>query len=75
MADADGWASTTWDGNRRAQIRRALALSVRERLAALEHMAEVANRLADLRIQRNTPPERQTAPTAPAPDADPGETA
>ena len=46
-ADA-GWQSATWDGSRRAQLRAALALSVRERLEALEALAELAQRLAEM---------------------------
>jgi len=44
-ADA-GWESTTWEGSRRAQLRAALALTVRERLQAVEELAELARRLA-----------------------------
>lgn len=43
------WAETTWDGNRRAQLRRALELTVRERLQAVEDMAEVAQRFQEMR--------------------------
>jgi hypothetical protein len=43
-----GWETTTWDGNRRAQLRAALALTVRERLQALEDLAELAQRLAEM---------------------------
>ena len=41
-----GWESTTWEGSRRAQLRAALALTVRERLQAVEELAELARRLA-----------------------------
>jgi hypothetical protein len=46
-ADAD-WEAATWDGSRRAQLRAALALTVRERLEALEALAELARRLAEM---------------------------
>ncbi|MGH8511362.1 MAG: hypothetical protein ACREU8_08285 [Gammaproteobacteria bacterium] len=36
------WSLTSWEGSRRAQLRRWLALTVRERLQAIE--AEVAQR-------------------------------
>jgi hypothetical protein len=36
------WASTTWEGARREQLRRALELTLRERLQALEEMCELA---------------------------------
>lgn len=41
-----GWETATWEGSRRAQLRAALALTVRERLQALEDLAELAQRLA-----------------------------
>jgi hypothetical protein len=41
-----GWETATWEGSRRAQLRSALALTVRERLQALEDLAELAERLA-----------------------------
>ena len=40
------WETATWEGSRRAQLRAALALTVRERLQALEDLAELAARLA-----------------------------
>lgn len=44
-ADAS-WETATWEGSRRAQLRAALTLTVRERLQALEELAELARRLA-----------------------------
>jgi len=41
-----GWETATWEGSRRAQLRAALSLTVRERLQALEDLAELARRLA-----------------------------
>ncbi|MBI2294921.1 MAG: hypothetical protein HYU76_02495 [Betaproteobacteria bacterium] len=46
-ADA-GWETATWEGSRRAQLRAALALTVRERLQAVEELAELAQRLAEM---------------------------
>ena len=43
-----GWETATWKGSRRAQLRSALELTVRERLEALEAMAEIARRLAEM---------------------------
>ncbi len=40
------WETATWEGSRRAQLRAALTLTVRERLQALEDLAELAERLA-----------------------------
>lgn len=47
-----GWETATWEGSRRAQLRAALALTVRERLQALEDLGELAERLAAMpRVQ------------------------
>ncbi len=43
------WSLTTWEGSRRAQLRQALRLTLRERLQAAEGMAEVAERFRELR--------------------------
>lgn len=43
-----GWETATWEGSRRAQLRAALALTVRERLQALEELTELAQRLANM---------------------------
>jgi hypothetical protein len=40
------WKAATWEGSRRAQIRAALRLSVRERLLALQALAGLAQRFA-----------------------------
>lgn len=45
--DAD-WETATWEGSRRAQLRAALTLTVRERLQALDELAELAQRLATM---------------------------
>lgn len=47
MPDEAEWEAGTWEGARRAQLRRALQLTVRERLLALEELAEVSERLAE----------------------------
>jgi hypothetical protein len=51
------WSLTSWEGSRRAQLRRWLALTVRERLQAIEEMAELSARIAgSLRAsERNAP--------------------
>ncbi len=40
------WETATWAGSRRAQLRAALELSVRERLLALQALAGLAQRIA-----------------------------
>lgn len=46
----DAWHTTTWEGNRRAQLHRSLKLTLRERLQAVEDMAEMARRLEEMRL-------------------------
>jgi hypothetical protein len=43
------WEDTTWEGSRRAMLRRSLRLTVRERLEALEDMCEVSRHIEHLR--------------------------
>jgi len=45
------WQKTTWEGARREYVRRALELTVRERLQALDEMIELAERFAEMRAQ------------------------
>lgn len=45
MSSEADWSGATWEGSRRAQIRRNLRLTVRERLEALEALAETSRRL------------------------------
>ncbi|HEY6720903.1 MAG TPA: ABC transporter substrate-binding protein [Burkholderiales bacterium] len=50
------WETATWEGSRRAQLRATLALTVRERLQALEELGELAQRLETMpRTQGRTP--------------------
>lgn len=53
------WEETTWEGNRRAQLRRALQLTLRERLQAVEDMAQVAQRFQEMRSLNNGPDRRK----------------
>lgn len=54
MSRPDPWDAATWEGARREQLRRALKRTVRERLAALEALAETSRRLAALgRVARD----------------------
>lgn len=45
------WTLTTWEGSRREQLRRARDLTLRERLQAIEDMAELSERLQQMRQQ------------------------
>lgn len=47
--DGFDWSVTTWEGSRRAQLRHALALTLRERMEALEGLADVARRFQEMR--------------------------
>lgn len=53
MNDDDiDWDKTTWEGSRREQLRRWRALTLRERLLAVEEMAELSAHFRELRAQR-----------------------
>ena len=43
------WALTTWEGSRREQIRRALRLTVRERLQAAEELSDLSRAFQQMR--------------------------
>lgn len=45
------WSLTTWEGSRRAQLRRSLELSLRERLLAIDEMAKLAQAFAQARAE------------------------
>lgn len=45
------WGLTTWEGSRRAQLRRALELTLRERLEAVEGLADVVRRFEEMRAK------------------------
>lgn len=45
----DPWDAVTWEGHERLQLKRERAMSLREKIQAIEGMAEVAQRLAQFR--------------------------
>ena len=47
--DDSDWSLTTWEGSRRAQLSHALTL--RERMEAVEGMADVVRRFQEMRAQ------------------------
>lgn len=47
--DQPNWDNGTWEGNRRAQLRRSLKLTVRQRLEALEALNQTNNHMRHLR--------------------------
>ncbi len=82
VTDPPDWSAATWEGARRAQIRRALRLTVRERLEALEHLSETSARLAQSApvpplsptSARDAPgsPDTECADASPPPDSPEG---
>jgi hypothetical protein len=48
------WENATWDGSRRAMIRKSLKLSARERLQALEDLHDTSQRLASLNLKKHS---------------------
>jgi predicted ATP-dependent protease len=51
IRDEIDWSLTTWEGSRRAQLRHALTLTLRERMEAVEALADVARRSQEMRAQ------------------------
>lgn len=45
------WSKTTFEGARREQLRRALRMTVRQRLEALDQLTELSERLQDMSKQ------------------------
>lgn len=58
------WSLTSWEGSRRAQLRRWRALSLRQKLLALEEMTEIAEHFGRMRetgkMRGPTTPKQQT---------------
>ena len=50
------WGNASWEGSRRAMIRKSLKLTVRERLQALEDMVETSQKLAKLKTKTKSNP-------------------
>jgi len=53
------WSNATWEGSRRAQLRVALALSVRERLLAMQELGELSEKLALMPRKATRPTDRK----------------
>ena len=53
--DSFDWSLTTWEGSRREQLRRWAQLTLEEIVLAQEEMADLSERLADLRRQAGNP--------------------
>jgi hypothetical protein len=54
MSEADrdiDWSLTTWEGSRRAQLRHALKLTLRERLEAAQGLGDVSRRFEEMRAK------------------------
>ena len=49
IPDNIDWSLTSWEGSRRAQLRRWRALSLRQKLLALEEMTEIAEHFGRMR--------------------------
>lgn len=45
------WRTVSWQGSRREQLRRALKLTVRQRLKALESLAKINRHFVQMRAQ------------------------
>jgi hypothetical protein len=49
IPDHIDWSLTSWEGSRRAQLRRWRALSLRQKLLVLEEMTEIAEHFGRMR--------------------------
>ena len=64
--DEIDWSVTTWEGNRRAQLREWCKLSLRERLEALDAMHDIAKTFAEARADgRLSSPDHRPATKTP----------
>lgn len=45
----ENWEYATWEGSKKAAIKRSLKLTVRERLMALEELCKTSEKLASLK--------------------------
>jgi hypothetical protein len=70
MADASGWDDATWEGHRRRQHREFQALSLRQKLAIIEQLGEVAAFFAERRRARGLPVASRDAGPAPGASRD-----
>ena len=69
MPDDIDWSLTTWEGSRREQLRHALSFTLRERLQAVEDMAEVAQRFQEMRETGKSSTTRPAQPVPPVNNA------
>ena len=64
IPDNIDWSLTSWEGSRRAQLRRWRALSLRQKLLALEDMTEIAEHFGRMRemgkLRGSTTPKKNT---------------
>lgn len=62
MTNQKSWDTVTWEGSRRAQIRRNLRLSPRQRLEALETLTETSRVLSQLGKRNPSERKKSTPP-------------
>ena len=64
IPDNIDWSLTSWEGSRRAQLRRWRELSLRQKLLALEEMTEIAEHFGRMRetgkLRGPTTPKKKT---------------
>lgn len=64
IPDNIDWSLTSWEGSRRAQLRRWRTLSLRQKLLALEEMTEIAEHFGRMRetgkLRGPTTPKKNT---------------
>ena len=69
IPDDIDWSLTTWEGSRQEQLRHALSFTLRERLQAVEDMAEVAQRFQEMHVTGKSSTAHPAQPSPPADNA------
>ena len=59
----ENWSSATWEGNRREQMRRALRLTIRERLQVADKLSEMLRHFQQMRAAGKFNLKTQTTPS------------
>ncbi len=67
--DGIDWSLTTWEGSRREQLRRWVALPLEQMIEAIEDMDEVAEHFRQMRETEKLSAGRSAQPASPASEA------
>jgi len=68
MADVTDWSAASWEEHRRRQHREFQALPLRDKLAIIEHLGDVAAFFAERRAARGLPVNLRRPDRSPGPE-------